>query len=60
MKVGAFTYHDWDDLTLSEVPVSLQGQILFSTIRGRAREAHLIGAFRQTSTPLPRSLTKQC
>lgn len=51
MKVGAFTYHDWDDLVLSEVPAALQGQTLFSTIRGRAREAHLIGAFRQTHYP---------
>ncbi len=51
MKVGAFTYHDWDELTLEEVPEELTGQILFHTIRGRAREAHLIGAFRKTSFP---------
>ena len=51
MKVGAFTYHDWDDLRLSEVPASLRGQVLFQTIRGRAREAHLVNAFRKTPTP---------
>lgn len=51
LQVGAFTYHDWDDLTLTEVPASLRGQVLFTTIRGRAREAHLIGAFRKTPFP---------
>lgn len=49
--VGAFTYHDWDELTLTEVPDKLKGQQLFTTIRGRAREAHLIGAFRNTDFP---------
>ena len=51
MKPGAFTYHDWDELTLEEVPDQLIGQVLFTTIRGRAREAHLIGAFRTTPFP---------
>ncbi|GAB3330751.1 hypothetical protein GCM10027299_35920 [Larkinella ripae] len=51
VRVGAFTYHDWSDLTLTEVPESLRGQTLFQTIRGRAREAHLVGAFRKTDTP---------
>ena len=51
MKVGAFTYHDWDSLILTEVPESLVGQVLFTTVRGRAREAHLTGAFRKTLTP---------
>ncbi|MFD1143300.1 fibronectin type III domain-containing protein [Larkinella insperata] len=51
LRLGAFTYHDWSDLTLTDVPASLRGQTLFQTIRGRAREAHLIGAFRKTSTP---------
>lgn len=50
MKVGAFTYHDWDSLVLTEVPESLVGQVLFTTVRGRAREAHLTGAFRKTLT----------
>ena len=51
MKTGAFTYHDWDSLILTEVPEDLVEQILFTTVRGRAREAHLIGAFRKTATP---------
>lgn len=54
--VGAFTYHDWDGLTLTEVPEQLKGHQLLTTIRGRAREAHLIGAFRNTdfpSSPVP-------
>lgn len=51
LRVGAFTYHDWSDLTLTEVPESLRGQMLFQTIRGRAREAHLVGAFRKTVAP---------
>ena len=51
MRTGAFTYHDWDELTLEEVPEQLVGQVLFTTIRGRAREAHLIHAFRTTAYP---------
>ncbi len=51
MQKGAFTYHDWDDLVLDDVPESLKGQVLLQTIRGRAREAHLVGAFRKTTTP---------
>jgi len=51
MARGAFTYHDWDELTLEEVPDELVGQVLFTTIRGRAREAHLTGAFRTTPYP---------
>lgn len=51
MQPGAFTYHDWDGLKLTEVPEELNGQVLFTTIRGRAREAHLIGAFRETIFP---------
>jgi len=53
MDEGAFTYHDWDELVLLEVPEELKGQKLLTTIRGRAREAHLIQAFR--STPYPSS-----
>jgi hypothetical protein len=48
---GAFTYHDWDGLKLTEVPEALLGQTLFTTIRGRAREAHVIKAFRDTPHP---------
>lgn len=51
MEQGAFTYHDWDGLKLTEVPDELEGQILFTTIRGRAREAHLLDAFRETAFP---------
>ncbi|WP_209330035.1 purple acid phosphatase family protein [Lunatimonas salinarum] len=51
LEVGAFTYHDWDGLTLTEVPQEMKGQSLLTTIRGRAREAHLIGAFRTTDFP---------
>ena len=51
MKIGSFTYHDWDGLVLTEVPDELKGQVLFTTVRGRAREAHLVKAFRKTDTP---------
>lgn len=48
---GAFTYHDWDGLKITEVPESLLGDVLLTTIRGRAREAHLVHAFRSTDFP---------
>lgn len=51
MKVGAFTYHDWPGLVLTAVPPELVGQPMFTTVRGRAREAHVVGAFRQTLFP---------
>lgn len=51
MKNGAFTYHDWDELVLTEVPEQLEGGKLLTTVRGRAREAHLINAFRNTIYP---------
>ena len=51
MEVGAFTYHDWDELVLIEVPKELKGHKLLTTIRGRARAAHLIHAFRKTPFP---------
>lgn len=51
MKKGAWTYRDWDDLYITEVPKSLEGQLLLTTYRGRAREAHLVGAFRKTPFP---------
>ncbi len=51
MEIGAFTYHDWSDLVLTEMPDRLIGQKLFTTVRGRAREAHVIGAFRKTPFP---------
>ncbi|AWV97065.1 purple acid phosphatase family protein [Arcticibacterium luteifluviistationis] len=51
MEKGAFTYHDWSDLKITELPEELEGQILFTTVRGRAREAHVEGAFRKTIFP---------
>ena len=51
MDVGSFIYHDWDELVLLEVPEKLKGQKLLTTIRGSAREAHLIHAFRKTPYP---------
>lgn len=51
MDVGAFTYHDWDELVLTEVPDNLKGQQLLTTVRGRGAETHLIGAFRTTTYP---------
>lgn len=51
MGKGAFTYHDWSDLKITEFPKELEGQVLFTTVRGRAREAHVQGAFRETPYP---------
>lgn len=51
MTKGAFTYHDWSDLKIVEFPEALEGQQLFTTVRGRAREAHVKGAFRKTIFP---------
>lgn len=51
MHEGAFVYHDWDSLLLKDVPEELVGQPMLATIRGRAREAHLLGGFRETPTP---------
>ena len=48
---GAFTYHDWDGLKITEVPEQLLGESMLTTIRGRAREAHLVNAFRNTDFP---------
>lgn len=48
---GAFTYHDWDELVITDLPSELEGSVLLPTYRGRSREAHLIGGFRQTEFP---------
>lgn len=48
LQVGSFTYHDWSDLTITELPEELKGQLYFTTVRGRAREAHVVDAFRET------------
>ncbi|MFA7691303.1 MAG: metallophosphoesterase family protein [Candidatus Hydrogenedentales bacterium] len=45
---GAPIYMDWPDLVVEEVSAPLEGQVLLPTIRGRAREAELIGVFRET------------
>ncbi len=37
MRKGALTYHDWTELVITELPKELEGQILLTTIRGRAR-----------------------
>lgn len=55
MDVGAMTYRDWTSLVITELPEELKGQALLGTFRGRAREAHLLGAFRET--PFPSSPT---
>jgi len=51
LDIGAFTYHDWDELVLADVPEVLKGQILLTTTRGRTADSHLIGAFRATKYP---------
>jgi hypothetical protein len=38
---GAFTYHDWDELVLSDVPEAMKGQKLLTTFRGRADNANM-------------------
>jgi acid phosphatase type 7 len=48
---GSFTYHDWDELVLSDIPEELKGQKLLTTIRGRGVESHLVKAFRKTAYP---------
>ncbi|MDX9974391.1 MAG: metallophosphoesterase family protein [FCB group bacterium] len=51
MRKGATTYHDWTELVITELPESIDGHLLLPTIRGRSREAHLMGAFRETAEP---------
>lgn len=51
MKKGAFTYYDWNDLYITEVPEEIEGHILLPTIRGHARAGHLIDAFRMSPAP---------
>jgi len=55
MRPGALVYHDWPELVLTEVPDALKGQKLLPTQRGRAREAQLVQAFRQTPFPSSRN-----
>ncbi len=57
---GAFTYHDWDELVLMDVPEAMKGQKLLTTVRGRGVESQLVGVFRTTafpSTKIPDQIT---
>ncbi len=51
LRNGSFTYHDWTELVLFDVPSELEGARLLTTTRGRGVESHLINAFRTTDTP---------
>lgn len=51
MEKGAYTYNDWDELVIGQIPDALEGHRLFTTIRGRAREAAILNSFRETSFP---------
>ena len=51
MEKGAYTYNDWDELVIEKLPAALEGHALFTTIRGRAREASLLHSFRETAYP---------
>jgi acid phosphatase type 7 len=51
LKDSAFTYHDWTELVLMNVPDDMKGQKLLTTVRGRGTESHLVGAFRKTVYP---------
>src|SRR5690606_25700556 len=51
VKIGSVIYHDWEELTLTALPDYFEGGYILPTIRGRSREAHLIGAFRHTDYP---------
>jgi acid phosphatase type 7 len=51
LENGAYTYHDWDELVLSDVPDEMKGQKLLTTIRGRGVESWLAGVFRTTDYP---------
>lgn len=48
---GATTYNDWTELVAEDVPESLNGAVLLTTIRGRGTESNIVGAFRQTAFP---------
>ena len=51
MQKDAYMYNDWDELTVQELPDELTGHTLFTTIRGRAREAGIVKCFRATEYP---------
>ena len=51
MEKGAYIYNDWDELVIKDFPKEIEGHILFTTIRGRARESAIQGCFRATTNP---------
>ncbi len=51
MQKGSMIYKDWTELVLTEVPESVAGHKLLPTYRGRAKEAGLVGSFRETPFP---------
>lgn len=51
MEKGAYTYNDWDELVIEQLPIELEGHQLFTTIRGRAHESAILNAFRKTNYP---------
>ncbi len=51
LQDSAFTYHDWTELVVMNVPEDMKGEKLLTTIRGRGTESHLVGAFRKTAYP---------
>ncbi len=51
MEKGAYMYNDWDELVVEDMPEELAGHTLFTTIRGRAREASIVKSFRKTEYP---------
>lgn len=51
LEEGAFVYHDWTELVLTHVPDEMKGGKMLTTIRGRGKESHLVGAFRKTAYP---------
>jgi hypothetical protein len=51
MRRGALLYHDWGSLVVKGLPDSLNRHRILTTVRGRAREAHLVGGFRKTAWP---------
>lgn len=51
LKVGQYTYSDWDELSILSFPKTMEGAYVLPTFRGRSREAHLIKGFRTTKYP---------
>jgi predicted phosphodiesterase len=51
MRPGAYTYTDWEDMQIEELPAEIAGHTLLATVRGRAREASIAKCFRTTEYP---------